>query len=134
MHEVLPDAVRFLQVTFLGFVFVFGFFAYQALMRGLGTVYPPMFIVLVTVLLNLRLDPLFIFGWGPMPPMGVAGAAMATLVHASAGDGHRFRLAVSGQARHHLALARLSSRFPHDGLWRASDCPPPWSNRRKRWA
>ena len=77
--DVLPDAVRFLQVTFLGFVFVFGFFAYQALMRGLGTVYPPMFIVLGTVLLNFLLDPFFIFGWGPIPAMGVAGAAMATL-------------------------------------------------------
>src|SRR5262249_30881668 len=60
--DVLPDAVRFLQVTFLGFVFVFGFFAYQALMRGVGIVYPPMFIVLLTVLLNFILDPFFIFG------------------------------------------------------------------------
>ena len=48
-------------------------------MRGLGTVYPPMFIVLGTVLLNFLLDPFFIFGWGPIPAMGVAGAAMATL-------------------------------------------------------
>jgi len=77
--DVLPDAVQFMQVTFLGFVFVFGFFAYQALMRGVGTVYPPMFIVLVTVLLNFILDPFFIFGFGPVPAMGVAGAAMATL-------------------------------------------------------
>ncbi|HZZ29566.1 MAG TPA: MATE family efflux transporter [Pirellulales bacterium] len=77
--DVLPDAVRFLQVTFLGFVFVFAFFAYQALMRGVGIVYPPMFIVLLTVLLNFILDPFFIFGFGPMPAMGVAGAAMATL-------------------------------------------------------
>ncbi|HEY2881099.1 MAG TPA: MATE family efflux transporter [Pirellulales bacterium] len=77
--DVLPDGVRFLQVTFLGFIFVFGFFAYQALMRGLGTVYPPMFIVLATVILNFILDPFFIFGFGPVPAMGVAGAAMATL-------------------------------------------------------
>jgi putative MATE family efflux protein len=77
--DVLPDAVRFMQVTFLGFVFVFGFFAYQALMRGMGTVYLPMFIVLGTVILNFILDPFFIFGWGPIPPMGVTGAAMATL-------------------------------------------------------
>src|SRR6185503_20180401 len=34
--DVLPDAVRFMQITFLGFVFVFGFFVYQSLMRGIG--------------------------------------------------------------------------------------------------
>lgn len=77
--DVLPDAIRFMQVTFLGFLFVFEFFAYQALMRGVGIVYPPMFIVLLTVLLNFILDPFFIFGFGPIPPMGVSGAAMATL-------------------------------------------------------
>jgi MATE family, multidrug efflux pump len=77
---VLPDAVRFLQITFLGFIFVFGFFVYVSLMRGMGVVGTPMMIVLVTVLLNLGLDPLFIFGWGPVPAMGVSGAAMATLL------------------------------------------------------
>ncbi len=77
--DVYPSAVAFLRVTFLGFIFVFGFFAYQALMRGVGIVYPPMFIVLLTVLLNFLLDPFFIFGFGPVPAMGVSGAAMATL-------------------------------------------------------
>jgi putative MATE family efflux protein len=76
---VLPDAVRFLQITFIGFIFVFGFFVYQSLMRGLGVVQVPMLIVLLTVILNFALDPLFIFGWGPIPAMGVGGAAMATL-------------------------------------------------------
>src|SRR3954470_19600395 len=78
--DVLPDAVRFMQITFIGFVFVFGFFVYQSLMRGLGVVQVPMLIVALTVLLNFALDPLFIFGWGPFPAMGVAGAAMATLM------------------------------------------------------
>jgi putative MATE family efflux protein len=76
---VLPDAVRFFQIAVLGFIFVFMFFAYQALMRGRGVVYPPMFIVFITVLINFVLDPLLIFGWGPLPRMGVAGSAMATL-------------------------------------------------------
>jgi MATE family, multidrug efflux pump len=78
--NVLPDAVKFTQFTFAGFVFVFAFYVYQSLMRGLGVVQIPMYIVLVTVLLNLALDPLFIFGWGPIPALGVAGAAMATLM------------------------------------------------------
>jgi len=49
-------------------------------MRGVGNVKIPMFIVLGTVLLNLILDPLFIFGYGPFPSLGVAGAALATII------------------------------------------------------
>lgn len=75
---VLPDAVGFLRMTFIGFIFVFGFFVFESLMRGLGEAKMPMYIVLMTVLLNFILDPLFIFGYGFVPAMGVAGAAMAT--------------------------------------------------------
>lgn len=77
--DVLPLAVQFIQITFIGFIFVFGFFVYQSLMRGLGVVRVPLVIVLITVLLNFALDPFFIYGWGPIPAMGVGGAAMATL-------------------------------------------------------
>jgi len=75
---VLPDATLFLRITFLGYLFVFTFFVFESLMRGLGEVKLPLRIVMTTVLLNLILDPLFIFGYGAIPAMGVAGAAMAT--------------------------------------------------------
>ncbi|MCA9371122.1 MAG: MATE family efflux transporter, partial [Candidatus Peregrinibacteria bacterium] len=75
---VISDATLFLRVTFLGYLFVFMFFVFESLMRGFGEPKLPMKIVLATVLLNLVLDPLFIFGYGIIPPMGVAGAAMAT--------------------------------------------------------
>jgi len=78
--EVLPEAVSFMRITFIGFVFVFGFFVFESLMRGLGEASLPMRIVMLTVLLNFVLDPLFIFGYGPVPAMGVAGAAMATTI------------------------------------------------------
>jgi putative MATE family efflux protein len=94
---VIPDAVRFLQITFVGFVFVFGFFVYQSLTRGLGVVMVPMLIVAVTVLLNFVLDPLFIFGWGPFPAMGVAGAAMATLCTQALAAAIGFALLFSGR-------------------------------------
>jgi len=48
-------------------------------MRGVGNVKTPLLIVLGTVLLNLILDPLFILGYGPIPPFGVGGAALATI-------------------------------------------------------
>ena len=94
---VLPLAVRFTQITFLGFFFVFGFFVYQSLMRGLGVVQIPMLIVLLTVLLNFALDPLFIFGWGPVPALGVAGAAMATLATQALATTIGFALLFSGR-------------------------------------
>jgi putative MATE family efflux protein len=49
------------------------------LMRGVGETKLPLLIVLGTVLLNFALDPLFIFGWGPIPGSGVTGAALATV-------------------------------------------------------
>ncbi len=103
--DVLPDAARFMQITFIGFVFVFGFFVYQSLMRGLGVVQVPMLIVLLTVLLNFGLDPLFIFGWGPIPAMGVAGAAMATLSTQALAAGIGFTLLFSGRHRLRPRLA-----------------------------
>ena len=61
--DIIDDAVSYLHVTFLGLVFMFGFFVYQSLMRGIGDVKTPAMIVLGTVILNLIFDPLFIFGW-----------------------------------------------------------------------
>ena len=49
-------------------------------MRGVGQVKIPLYINLVTLALNFALDPLFIYGWGPIPGMGVAGSAAATLI------------------------------------------------------
>jgi putative MATE family efflux protein len=100
--EVLPDAVRFFQIAVLGFIFVFMFFAYQALMRGRGVVYPPMFIVFLTVLINFGLDPLLIFGWGPFPRMGVAGSAMATLCTQALAA--TIGIALMAQGRHGIHL------------------------------
>ena len=77
--NVLPQATSYLQISFLGMVFMFGYFVFQSLMRGVGDVKTPLYIVLSTVLLNLVLDPLFILGWGPIPAFGVGGAAIATI-------------------------------------------------------
>lgn len=78
--EVWEGAVAYLRVSFLGLAFLFIYFVYQSLMRGVGDVVTPFVVVLVAVLLNFLADPLFILGWGPVPAMGVAGAAAATVL------------------------------------------------------
>jgi putative MATE family efflux protein len=77
--DVYVNALGFMRVSFVGIVFVFVYAMFQALLRGIGQTRLPVLIVLGTVLLNFLLDPLFIFGWGPFPPLGVMGAALATL-------------------------------------------------------
>lgn len=77
--EIYDDSVIYFKVSSVGFVFLFMFFVFQSLMRGIGDVIFPMFVVLGTVLLNLILDPLFIFGFGPIPGYGIAGAAVASV-------------------------------------------------------
>ena len=77
--DVYRGALGFMRVSFVGLVFNFFFFMFQSIMRGVGEAKLPVFIVLGTVILNFALDPLFIFGWGPIPATGVMGAALATV-------------------------------------------------------
>jgi putative MATE family efflux protein len=77
--DVHAGALGFMRVSFVGIIFIFFFAMFQALMRGVGETRAPLLIVLGTVILNFLLDPLFIFGLGPLPPQGVMGAAIATL-------------------------------------------------------
>jgi putative MATE family efflux protein len=78
--DVYAGALGFMRVSFVGIGFVFLYAMFQALMRGVGETRMPVLIVLGTVLLNFLLDPMFIFGLGPLPAQGVMGAALATLV------------------------------------------------------
>ncbi|MGK5091565.1 MATE family efflux transporter [Deltaproteobacteria bacterium TL4] len=77
--HVFSMAVSYMRITFIGMTFTFTYMVFQSLMRGVGDVKTPMYIVFGTVLLNLILDPLFIFGYGFIPALGVPGAAIATI-------------------------------------------------------
>lgn len=77
--DVFELALSYMHISFVGLVFMFSYFVFQSLMRGVGDVRTPMYIVLGTVLLNVIFDPLFILGFKGIPAFGVAGAAYATI-------------------------------------------------------
>jgi putative MATE family efflux protein len=105
--SVLPMATSYLQISFLGLIFVFGFFAFQSLLRGVGDVKTPIYIVLTTVILNAILDPLFIFGYGPIPAYGVTGAAIATLLTQAVATIVGLFILFSGKYGIHLKLHEM---------------------------
>ncbi|MBK1882109.1 MATE family efflux transporter [Luteolibacter pohnpeiensis] len=108
---ILGDATTYLRVSFSGLIFLFGYFMYQSIMRGLGEVRVPLYIVSGTVLLNLLLDPLFIFGWGPIPGSGVSGAAYATIGTQSIAMLTGFCVLFSGRYGIHFRLAGFRPDF-----------------------
>jgi len=76
---VVPMAAEYLEVLFLGMPFFIGFYAFNAIMRGHGDTRAPMYVMVVSVLLNVVLDPFLIFGVWIAPDLGIAGAAAATI-------------------------------------------------------
>lgn len=78
--DVYRNALSFIRVVFIALPFTFLYAMVQALMRGVGEVKVPLYIVAGTVVVNFFLDPILIFGWFGAPAMGVTGAAIATLI------------------------------------------------------
>ncbi|UJB20877.1 MULTISPECIES: MATE family efflux transporter [Lysobacter] len=74
----LPLAEQYLQVIFLSMPFIYAFAFISAALRGAGDSRTPFRFLLMSVALDIVLNPLLIFGWGPVPAFGIAGSAMST--------------------------------------------------------
>ncbi len=74
--EVLPDATAYMLVTFAGMIFLFGYNAISGVLRGLGDAKTPLYFLIVSSLLNIYLDILFVTKF----KLGVAGVAYATMI------------------------------------------------------
>jgi putative MATE family efflux protein len=111
--DVSDGALGFMHISFIGIIFVFTYAMFQALMRGIGQTRIPLVIVLGTVILNFLLDPLFIFGWGPVPALGVKGAALATLCTQALAATLGIAIFLRGQHGIHLSVASLRPDLPY---------------------
>jgi len=77
--DVTALGVRYFGTYLLGAPLIFGFFAVDAAFRAGGDTRTPFIILAASVAVTLVLDPILIVGWGPIPALGVAGAAIATI-------------------------------------------------------
>lgn len=74
--EILPMAVTYLRIIFVGFLFTFQYNVLAAAMRSVGDSRTPVVFLAITSVLNGALDLLFVAGFG----WGVAGAGLATVL------------------------------------------------------
>jgi putative MATE family efflux protein len=78
--EVMPFALAYTRIMFLGIPFMFGLNYVMTVLRGSGNSKTPFYFLLLAVFLDIGLNPLFIFGIGPLPKMGIAGSALSTVI------------------------------------------------------
>jgi putative MATE family efflux protein len=77
--EVSALGTRYLGTYFFGAPLIFGFFAVDAAFRAAGDTRTSFILLSASVAVTLVLDPILIVGWGPIPALGVSGAAIATI-------------------------------------------------------
>jgi putative MATE family efflux protein len=77
--EVTELGRLYLSAYLAGTPLVFGFFAAEATFRASGDTRTPLILLGASVVLNLVLDPLLITGAGPLPVLGIVGAAAAAI-------------------------------------------------------
>lgn len=77
---VYSQAVDYLRISFYGVVFMFAYMIFMSILRGVGEVKIPLYLVLGTTILNFLIDPMFIYGFWFIPASGVSGVAWATFI------------------------------------------------------
>ncbi len=80
-HGRVAELARdFLVIQLVGAVLIYGYYVVTAAFRSAGDTRTPFVLLGASVLLNLVLDPVMILGLGPVPALGVYGAALATVL------------------------------------------------------
>ncbi|MEE1676129.1 MATE family efflux transporter [Agarivorans aestuarii] len=77
---VMPYIEQYMQIWYLSVPLLVIPMVGNSAIRASGDSKTPSVVMLVAGIVNGVLDPIFIFGWGPVPAMGVQGAALATAV------------------------------------------------------
>lgn len=104
-EETLPLALSYLRIWLAGMLFLVIPLIGNNAIRATGDTLTPSLIMLADMLLNVILDPIFIFGLGPIPAMGIRGAALATVLARALAL--VASLIVLSRAKHLLTFERL---------------------------
>ena len=108
----LDAAMTYSNWVFGGAVLVWLFNSLAAIIRGTGNMSVPANVTVAGVVFLIPLSPLLIFGWGPLPGMGIAGGAVALLLYYLLGSLALAAYLRSPRSLLRPALATLKLRWP----------------------
>ena len=105
--EVIEEGLPYTRLMYAFNGVILFLFLLNGIFRGAGDAYVAMWSLGVANVINIILDPIFIFGLGPFPEMGVTGAAVATITGRSIGVIFQVVLLVKGASVIKLAARHI---------------------------
>ncbi|AFA49685.1 MATE family efflux transporter [Acetobacterium woodii] len=78
--EIMPLAKEYLNIIIINFAGLYFSYLLSSILRGIGDTMIPLICTIISTCFNAALDPLLIMGVGPLPRLGLNGAAIATLL------------------------------------------------------
>jgi putative MATE family efflux protein len=105
--SMIDSSLGYTKVMFAGNATVTLLFLNNAIFRGAGDPAIAMRMLWISNAINIVVCPLFIFGWGPFPAMGVTGAAIGTNIGRGSAVLAQLWMLTSGRARIHITRAQM---------------------------
>jgi putative MATE family efflux protein len=106
--DVLPLGLEFLRVTYLGMWAIVMVPIVNSLFRGAGDANIALGVLALANALNIIIEPAMVLGWGPIPRLGITGAALSTV--AAQATGLLLQLGILASRRARICIYRADLR------------------------